>query len=133
MLLMMQATVWGAVDLNADGHLNYLEFCAAFQVVVVRAQNALDGYIDTDTLNVSLIVCLREALLLLNVNLLTKHPPTSAHTRPLPLVPSLLAPSRVLSLVSLRPFSRPSLVVPVTCGPGAADQRPLPNRVRWST
>ena len=27
-------TVWKAVDLNADGHLNYLEFCAAFQVSV---------------------------------------------------------------------------------------------------
>ena len=24
--------LWGAVDLNHDGHLNYLEFCAAFQV-----------------------------------------------------------------------------------------------------
>ena len=24
--------VWKAVDLNSDGHLNYLEFCAAFQV-----------------------------------------------------------------------------------------------------
>ncbi len=37
---------WSAVDQNSDGHLNYLEFCAGFQVVdtSTASQHAVDEF-----------------------------------------------------------------------------------------
>ena len=40
-MLVTEQQLWDAVDINKDGHLNYLEFCSAFQVCLAPSTLSL--------------------------------------------------------------------------------------------